>query len=107
MPRTPKYTVVYAPEVVDHLLGIERKYHRLIQSEISEQLEHSPLDLARNKKPLKDLPGPFGATWELRFGPDNRFRVFYDVEEERLVLVLAIGVKKGSRLFFAGEEFQP
>jgi mRNA-degrading endonuclease RelE of RelBE toxin-antitoxin system len=51
-------------------------------------------------------PAPFGATWELRFGPRNSFRAFYDVDNDaRIVLILAIGVKKGNRLFIGGEEF--
>ena len=48
-----------------------------------------------------------GADWELRFGPDNRFRVFYAVDVERHeVWILAIGVKRGSRLSIAGEEIE-
>jgi len=43
----------------------------------------------------------------LRFGPNNSFRVFYDVNhEEKTVSVLAIGVKKGNRLFIGGQEFE-
>ena len=40
-------------------------------------------------------------------GPNNRFRVFYEVDvAERVVWVLAIGVKEGSRLLISGEEFE-
>ena len=61
---------------------------------------------AANRKPLEE-PASFGATWELRFGPKNSFRVFYDVNhEEKAVSVLAIGVKEGSRLFIGGQEFE-
>jgi hypothetical protein len=60
----------------------------------------------RNRKPLK-RPIAFGADWELRLGPDNRFRVFYQVmPASRLVRVLAVGVKERNRLFFGGEEFE-
>jgi hypothetical protein len=42
-------------------------------------------------------PAPFEATWELRFGPDNRFRVLYGIDEEdREVQIQAIGVKEGN-----------
>jgi mRNA-degrading endonuclease RelE of RelBE toxin-antitoxin system len=44
------------------------------------------------------------ATWELRIGPANRFRVFYRVDEQR-VRVLAIGVKSRQRLWIGGKEF--
>jgi mRNA-degrading endonuclease RelE of RelBE toxin-antitoxin system len=108
MTRQPKFEIVYAPEVADHVDAIERKHHALIEKTIAEQLGHAPNRQTRNKKPLEELPGPFGSTRELRFGPVNRFRVFYDiVENERTVWVLAIGVKDGSKLFIAGEEFQP
>ena len=42
-----------------------------------------------------------------RFGPDNRFRVLYDIDEEaRVVKVMAIGEKRKERLFIGGEEVQ-
>jgi hypothetical protein len=45
--------------------------------------------------------------WELRLGPDNRFRVFYAVSHERReVQILAIGAKPGNRLMVAGEEIR-
>jgi hypothetical protein len=97
------YTIVYAPEVLAHVAAIDQKYHRLIERTIAEQLRHSAGQATRNRKPIEDLPGPFGSTWELRFGPDNRLRAFYDIHG-REVWILAIGVKDRSRLFVAGEE---
>jgi mRNA-degrading endonuclease RelE of RelBE toxin-antitoxin system len=105
MARRAKYTLVFAPEVVDHLDAIERKLHRTLQRAINEQLTYTPTTETRNRKPLEQ-PAPFDATWELRCGPDNRFRVFYDVAPEELtVLILAIGVKERDRLFIGGEEY--
>lgn len=47
------------------------------------------------------------STWELRCGPRNRFRVFYEIASaEQAVRVLAVGVKEGSRLLIGGEEFR-
>jgi hypothetical protein len=58
----------------------------------------------KNRKPLTK-PVEFEAEWELRFGPDNRFRVFYQTDmEHSKVLVLAIGVKKGNRLWIGEKE---
>ncbi len=52
-------------------------------------------------------PAPFQASWELRCGPDNRFRVFYDVDSaSQAVQVLAVGVKDRSRLLIGGEEYE-
>jgi mRNA-degrading endonuclease RelE of RelBE toxin-antitoxin system len=106
MARQPKFTLAFAPETLDHLDVVGRKYHRLIQKTIDEQLSYMPEKITRNRKPL-DQPAPFGATWELRFGPNNRFRVLYEVEaEEQVVWVLAIGIKEGNKLFIGGEEFE-
>jgi len=88
-----------------HRAAIETKYHSLIQSEIEGQLLFEPEVETRNRKPLK-RPLSFGAQWELRLGPDNRFRVFYQVRaDEREVRILAVGVKDRSRLLIGGEEF--
>ncbi|HET6961999.1 MAG TPA: type II toxin-antitoxin system RelE/ParE family toxin [Terriglobia bacterium] len=107
MPRPAKFTIIYAPETVDHLSAVERKYHRLIRATVKEQLSYAPDQITRNRKPL-DPPLPFGATWELRFGPQNRFRIFYEIDSEALaVWVLAVGVKEGNRLFIGREEFTP
>lgn len=107
MPRRPKFNLTFAPETLRHLDVIEGKYHRLIRRTLDEQLCSTPEKATRNRKPLRQ-PAPFGAAWELRFGPQNRFRVFYevDVAEER-VSVLAVGLKEGHRLFIGGEEFKP
>ena len=97
------FNIVYSPDVLAHVAAIERKYHRLIERAIVEQLRHSPTQATRNRKPIQDLPGPFGSTWELRFGPDNRLRAFYEISGHE-VWVLAIGVKDRNRLLIAGEE---
>jgi hypothetical protein len=85
---------------------VETKYHALIRSAVEAQLLHEPDVETRNRKPLKQ-PMAFGADWELRLGPDNRFRVFYQVDAASgEVRVLAIGVKERNQLFIGGEEFQ-
>src|ERR1700722_6788597 len=103
MAKRPAYTLSFAPEAIEHLGAIDAKHERLLRQTIREQLRHQPTDETRNRKPL-DLPAPFGASWELRCGPDNRFRVLYDVDEEaKVVSIVAIGVKDRSRLLFDGE----
>jgi len=100
-----RFTLRFAPEVIAHLDTIDRKYHSLIQETINEQLTFEPESETRNRKFLEQ-PAPYDATWELRSGPNNRFRVFYAIsEQEREVWILAIGVKEGNRLLIAGEEF--
>lgn len=106
MAKKQPFALVYAEVVKDHLRAIEAKYHSTIQTTIEAQLLHEPNVETRNRKPLK-RPIAFGADWELRFGPDNRFRVFYQVNaENREVRVLAVGIKDSNRLYFGGEEFE-
>ena len=106
MAKKSPFALVYADEVKHHLRAIDIKYHSLIQSAVETQLSHEPDVETRNRKPLQ-RPAAFGAEWELRLGPDNRFRVFYQVNTEtREVRVLAVGVKERNRLFFGGKEFE-
>ena len=106
MSRQSRFSIIFAPEVVDHLAAIERKHHSLIESALDEQLTFNPAQETRNRKVLEQ-PAPFSATWELRFGPKNCFRAFYEVNSlEKAVIVLAIGVKEGDRLFVGKEEFE-
>lgn len=99
-----KFALIYAPVTKVHLKTIERKYYSLIRNTIENELQFEPDIETRNRKPLKRAV-TFDAEWELRFGPDNRFRVFYNITiESHEVHILAIGVKEGNRLFIGGEE---
>ncbi len=103
MPRQP-YTIIYARATVDHLRAIELKYHSLIRAAIEEQLRFEPDREARNRKRVLQ-PTSIEADWEIRFGHDNRFRVFYTIHrEDRHVEILAIGQKEKNRLLIGGEE---
>jgi hypothetical protein len=101
------FELIYDEETIQHLISIERKYHSLIRQTIEEQLQYEPDVKTRNRKPLSDT-SEFGEdTWEMRFGPRNRFRVFYRVDRaEREVRILAIGVKIGDQLLISGERFE-
>lgn len=106
MVKKQPFALIYDPEVTGHLTAIDTKYHSLIRHTIEEQLQFEPETTTRNRKPLEQ-PIELGARWELRLGPDNRFRVFYRVEtEKRRVRILAIAVKERNRLFIAGEEVE-
>jgi hypothetical protein len=105
MAKKPHFALVYADEVKQHLRAIETKYHSVIRTAVEAQLLFQPNAETRNRKPLK-RPTAFGADWELRLGPDNRFRVFYQVNAaSREVRVLAVGVKDRNRLLIGREEF--
>jgi mRNA-degrading endonuclease RelE of RelBE toxin-antitoxin system len=103
MTSQASFDLVYDPLVKQHLQVIERKYHSLIRQTIEEQLQFEPEVETKNRKPLK-RPIAIDADWEIRFGPDNRFRVFYQVDRENTaVYILAIGVKPKNQLFIGGE----
>jgi hypothetical protein len=107
MAAARSFTLHFAPEAIEHVTTIEKKYHGLLRRAIREQLGHTPTQQTRNRKPLEQ-PAPYDAPWELRCGPDNRFRVFYEVDADSgAVRVLAIGVKDRNKLFIGGEEYQP
>lgn len=104
MAQKQPYDIMYDEATKMHLLAIERKHHSLIRAKIEEQLRFDPSKATRNRKLLRQ-PAPFEATWEIRFGPSNRFRVLYGIDEQRRhVQIQAIGLKEGNRLLIAGEE---
>ena len=99
-----RFKLIYAAQVKGHLQSIEKKYHSLIRRTIEEQLQFEPDKVTINRKPLKP-PAEMGSDWEIRFGPNNRFRVFYTIEHEmKQVSILAVGIKQKHRLVVGGEE---
>ena len=106
MARRRPFHLIYDVEVKAHLGAIEPGYRGLIRKTIERQLRFQPDTETRNRKPLEP-PVAFEATWELRCGPENRFRVFYMVSPaQQKVQILAIGVKERNRLMVGGEEIK-
>ncbi len=98
------YTLIYDTQIRRHLARIEPKCHSLIRTRIVELLSSQPDRKTRNREPLF-RPSTLGATWELRCGPEDRFRVFYRVNRAaHEVYILAIGVKDRNRLIVGSEE---
>jgi mRNA-degrading endonuclease RelE of RelBE toxin-antitoxin system len=106
MGKKKPFDLIYDPQIEEHLRSMEKKHLSLFRAAIREQLQFEPETETRNRKPLQQ-PAAFGATWELRLGPANRFRVLYVVNPERQeVLILAVGVKDRNRLIVGGEELK-
>src|SRR5882672_7385446 len=106
MARRQPNTLAFASAATGHLRAIDAKYHNLVRENISERLRFEPSVETKNRKPLRQ-PAPFAAQWEIRFGPDNRFRVLYDIDaDHRAVQIVAIGEKKGNRLIVGGEDVE-
>ena len=90
MIESAPFDIVFDPQVKQHLHAIEAKYHGLIRETIDLQLKFEPDIETRNRKPLRQ-PAAFGATWELRLGTKNRFRVLYEFDlDGREVQILEI-----------------
>jgi mRNA-degrading endonuclease RelE of RelBE toxin-antitoxin system len=106
VPRRQEFELVFAPETVAHVRAIDSQHHTFIKTMIEKQLKMAPGTPTRNRKRL-ETPAPFDATWELRFGSDNRFRVLYEIDEvTRTVNILAVGIKDRNRLLIGGKEFK-
>ena len=104
MVQRSKFLLIYAPVTKLHLKAIERKYYSLIRTTIEEELRFDPDVETKNRKPLKRHV-TFEVEWELRLGPNNRFRVFYDIDMDfHRAHILAIGVKENDHLFIGGKE---
>ena len=104
MTRREPFDLIYTGGVREHLRYIERKYYSLIRDTIEQQLTYEPDTETRNRKPLQSSM-IFENAWEIRFGPDNRFRVFYEIDyDAHIVYILAVGVKQKNRLIIGGKE---
>ena len=96
------YRLRFAESAEQQLLGFNARDRRLMLDQIKRQLRYEPFIETRNRKRLR--PNPL-APWELRIG---RLRVFYELDavDSDLVNVLAVGIKKGNRLFIAGKKME-
>lgn len=95
------FEIRYTPEAVEDLKQFDRRDQRRVMDQIDLSLRHEPERETRNNKVLR--PNQL-AERELRI---DRFRVFYDIEEETaIVKIEAIGHKRGNCLYIRGEEFQ-
>ena len=94
------YRIRAAPEIYDHLVRFNKHDQRLILDALPRQLGHQPTVETRNRKRLEANPI---APWELRVG---RYRVYFEVQEEpeRIVTIVAIGLKVREKVMIAGVE---
>ena len=101
------YSIVYSPEVVDHLAELKKAQQVRVLDEVQAQLVHQPSLPTRRRKFLR--PNEL-ARWELRIG---EIRVFYDVDEPvesesdegntpGVVTIKAVGVKERNQLRIGG-----
>ena len=96
------YQIEYSPETAEHLQALTARQRSIVFDAVDEQLALQPGSETRNRKPMR--PNPI-APWELRV---SELRVYYDIveEPEKLVTVLAVGVKDRNRVLIAGKEIE-
>lgn len=92
------FEIEYAEGVEQDLLLLRAYHRRAILDAIDKFLTHEPLTETRRRKPLLGLVPPWDhvpPVWQLRVG---EYRVFYDVDEERrLVMIRAIRCKNAHK----------
>ncbi len=100
------YIIEFAESVEQQLKTFPANQRRLVLNTIKEQLSFEPLNETRNRKRLR--PNRL-VPWELRIGD---IRVFYRAVlhdapgEPDVVRILAVGLKRGNKLFISGEEIE-
>ena len=94
------YEIRFASSARRHLREFQMPERAMIVGGIEAHLAHEPLIETRNRKRLRANPI---APWELRV---RHLRVFYEVDEPGVVTILAIGRKRGNRLYIEGEEIE-
>ena len=104
MRNIKSYALVYDEDIQRQLQHIPLKHHSLIENEIKTQLTYQPNVTSKNRKSLR-IPNILFATWELRTGNKNEYRIFYTINENLSeVQILAIGTKVKNALSIGGEE---
>lgn len=95
------FEIKLTERAIEDLRSLQKVERKQILKEVESMLTYEPTTETRNRKRLR--PNRL-AEWELRAG---NFRVFYDVDQENnLIEIRAVGYKRGSRLFIAGEEYE-
>ena len=96
------YRIEYSTAAEEHLWALTARQRSIVFDRVDEQLAHQPTVETRNRKPMR--PNPI-APWELRI---DELRVYYDVDEEpeKLVTVLAVGIKDRHRVLIGGKEME-
>ncbi len=94
-----RFEIHFTESALGDLKALRKYDQRRILDAVEAQLSVEPTRVTRHRKRLR--PNPL-SEWELRVGS---FRVFYTVSaEENVVLVLAVGYKRGNRLWIRDQE---
>lgn len=96
------YSIKYSPEAEEHLLALSTRQRRIALDAVDIQLSTEAETVTRNRKPMR--PNSI-APWELRVG---KIRVYYEIDrlDQRMVNVLAVGVKERNKVRIGKEEVE-
>ncbi len=93
------YRIEYTRPAINHLRQLTARLRAMVLDTVDHQLTYEPTRETRNRREM--IPNDL-ASWELRIGD---LRVYYDVlEESQTVMVAAVGIKRGNRVFIGGLE---
>jgi mRNA-degrading endonuclease RelE of RelBE toxin-antitoxin system len=100
------YEIRFSDEAADHLAALTARQRATLLDSAARQLLHQPAVETRHRKRMEPGREGFVAPWELRVG---NLRLYYETHEipDRLVVVVAVGVKVRNRLRIAGREYEP
>ena len=94
------YEIIYTIEAEEDLKSFRKFEQQFLVDEIDKHLQFEPALPTRNRKKLRSNNL---AEWELRI---DKFRVFYDIQAVvKIVKIVAIGQKRGNKVFVHGEEY--
>ena len=95
-----RHSILYTADADSHMRLLTAYQRATVLSTVERELAHEPTGETRNRKPMR--PNPI-APWELRIG---NLRVYYRVDSDRepTVVVVAVGVKVGNRVWIGNEE---
>ncbi len=97
-----RYAIRYAECTWTHLRALTARDRAIVLDAVDERLSFEPTQQTRHRKRMDE--NSLEAGFELRVGD---LRVYYDVDErERVVNVLAIGLKDRNRVWIGGEEVE-
>ena len=95
-----KFGFTLVPGADEDLAYYKVREQRIILDAVGEFLGTDADVQSKRRKPLR--PNPL-APWELRIGD---YRVFYEIQPERRVRVLAVGHKVHNELFVRGRRVE-
>jgi mRNA-degrading endonuclease RelE of RelBE toxin-antitoxin system len=107
-PAKGRYAIRFSDEALDHLGAMTARQRATLLDSTERRLSHQPTLETRHRRRMQRGREGFVAPWELRVG-DLRLYYEYETHEipQRLVVVVAVGVKVRSRLRIAGKEYEP